>query len=1133
MTVNLRIKKKNIDDNAIDGTKIKLLQNESVKAVDASGQVVDLVKLDASGNVLGNGYELAKKADLTQEVSSRLAADGSLDERLDVLEGDEFTVGSVAKSFKDGKDYTDEQLLVEKTARIAADDTLQNNIDTETNARIAADQDEQSARVAAIQREQSVRASADTSLQAFINDEVNSRISGDESLAQRLGSLEADENTDGSLLKIYKDAKLYTDTKINIEITSRRAADASLDERLDVVQGNENTTGSIAKAQYDAERYADSKVSDEAGLRAEGDSTINGRITSEIESVYNEFRSADTALNTRVSDETTNRVNGDNSLDSRLDVVQGDENTAGSILKVLKDAKAYTDQKALDANASLINAINTEASARMSADGSLAASDASLDARLDTVQGDENTAGSILKALKDAKNYTNNEVAVEKTRAMNAEASLNSKLDFFKENTDSAAIDSLKEIVDAFQSADGNLNNAISNISVNVTAELYAEITSRRAADTEIYSAISAEMQSRASAVQSEANARAAEDTNLSNRINTEINNRTSGDNSLATRIVQEANDRAAGDSSLDARLDTVQGDENTAGSILESLKQAKAYTDQKALDANTNLINAINEEVTSRQAAVSGEAASRVSGDNSLDARLDVVQGDENTAGSILESLKQARAYTDQEVTYERIRAINAETSLHHRLDFFEENVDNAKLDSLKEIVDAFQSADGNLNNAISNISVNVTAELHQEVSARIAADNSLDYRLNVVQGDLSTPGSVAKAQYDAERYADHEVSTEKARAEDAELSLENDISAEESARISADSVLDSRIALLEGDYLTTGSIANMLAQAKEYTNQEIDKEESARIADVNAEESARIEAINTEVEARTDADNQLAGLIEFEKNMRVSAINTEMSSRISADNSLTSKLNAETQTRQSAVISLENALEDETTYRITGDGELQGQIDGLLSRMDTVEIFTAEGGSTFDLQERSERMAADSSLESAISAEVTARQQAIADLVGAAPALLDTLKELSDALGQDANFATTITNRFTAIESSISIATQDGVTYTNQKHQEVLSLISNTLLKQESFVLDEEDVDNGYVEWPETGIILRSINAFADRLCIFEGADYSLTVADGVARLTFLNSLTSGGDEAVEEGDSIRITYWKTPTT
>ena len=43
------------------------------------------------------------------------------------------------------------------------------------------------------------------------------------------------------------------------------------------------------------------------------------------------------------------------------------------------------------------------------------------------------------------------------------------------------------------------------------------------------------------------------------------------------------------------------------------------------------------------------------------------------------------------------------------------------------------------------------------------------------------------------------------------------------------------------------------------------------------------------------------------------------------------------------------------------------------------------------------------------------------IADLVNSAPAILDTLKELSDALGGDANFATTITNSLAATQAEV----------------------------------------------------------------------------------------------------------------
>ena len=90
-------------------------------------------------------------------------------------------------------------------------------------------------------------------------------------------------------------------------------------------------------------------------------------------------------------------------------------------------------------------------------------------------------------------------------------------------------------------------------------------------------------------------------------------------------------------------------------------------------------------------------------------------------------------------------------------------------------------------------------------------------------------------------------------------------------------------------------------------------------------------------------------------------------------------------------------------------------------------------------DAAEQSRALAAEAALQSAIDAETTSRQAAIADLVNSAPAVLDTLKELADALGGDEDFATTIANRFSSIESSLSAATQDGTEYTDEKHQEI----------------------------------------------------------------------------------------------
>lgn len=176
----------------------------------------------------------------------------------------------------------------------------------------------------------------------------------------------------------------------------------------------------------------------------------------------------------------------------------------------------------------------------------------------------------------------------------------------------------------------------------------------------------------------------------------------------------------------------------------------------------------------------------------------------------------------------------------------------------------------------------------------------------------------------------------------------------------------------------------------------------------------------------------------------------------------------------------------------------------------------------------EISRAMAAEAALQDAIVAESSSRQAAIADLINSAPAVLDTLKELADALGGDENFATTIANRFSSIESSLTAATEDGTGYTDLKHQEILDLISDTLLKKEEVTITAQNVADGYVTLAGTNVISKSMTAFIDRLAVFEGEDFSLSVVDGATRMTFLNSFAPNGDEGVEENEKIRLTYW-----
>lgn len=67
---------------------------------------------------------------------------------------------------------------------------------------------------------------------------------------------------------------------------------------------------------------------------------------------------------------------------------------------------------------------------------------------------------------------------------------------------------------------------------------------------------------------------------------------------------------------------------------------------------------------------------------------------------------------------------------------------------------------------------------------------------------------------------------------------------------------------------------------------------------------------------------------------------------------------------------------------------------------------------------------------------------QQAIASLVASSPAALDTLKELADALGDDPNFATTMTNALSEKASIASIQSQEATAFTTAGTAAALTL-------------------------------------------------------------------------------------------
>lgn len=315
-------------------------------------------------------------------------------------------------------------------------------------------------------------------------------------------------------------------------------------------------------------------------------------------------------------------------------------------------------------------------------------------------------------------------VTAEETRALAAEAGLQGQINDILSNTDPAALDSLTEIVAAFQGADSDLSQSITDVLGQHTSELAAETARAQAAEVANANAISAEASRAQTAEQANAAGVAANAANIQG--NTD---QISANQAQAVQdLVDEANARIAADGALQTAIDS------------------EAATARAAEVANANAISA---EASRAQAAEAQIAADLT---------------DEVTARGA--AVTAAIADYDSKIQAENARALAAESALGSRIDDVLSNADASALDSLSEVVAAFQSADSDLNDAMTTLLGQHSAALNSVVAQQTAINTAFGTDI------------AANAQA---------VADEIVRAQAAESSLSSDISDEATQRAAA----------------------------------------------------------------------------------------------------------------------------------------------------------------------------------------------------------------------------------------------------------------------------------------------------------------------------------------------------------
>lgn len=724
----------------------------------------------------------------------------------------------------------------------------------------------------------------------------------------------------------------------------------------------------------------------------------------------------------------------------------------------------FTDVRAKAAVAQdIADAVAAEATIRAAADTTLttdlaaetaarAAADTALQTSLDT---------EVTRA-------TNRENAME-SAFQSADTAINTRIDNVLSNVDSEALNSLAEIVTAFQDADDALSASI--------------ITNASAISNEVSRATTKESTIEAN-LASETTARQGADTTLQTNLTNEIAARVSGDNALDARMTTSEGDITQLETDLAAEISTTDG-EVTA---LQNSVSAEVTRATAAEEANAQGLAAeISARAVADNAVRSDLGADIVTGDNatlvSAQTHDDLLIGDNTvdgtggntvtariaTAKSGAESVAAADAAA--KVLVEKTRAETAEsglqsqitsndgeistlqsemdtvegraTSLESRATTVEGRVDvivgtsPETLDTLQEIVAAFEASDSDISALVSSNTIAIS----NEATARSSADTTLQSNIDTEASTRATADATLTsglAQELVDRAAG-DTAVQAAAAVDA-------TSKADAAEASAKSHAESKDELFIGDVSVDGTggntITDRIATAKSTAETHADTIVAAETAlRISGDTALSLRATN--LEGRMDT-------AETDIDANTSDIATETTARVSADTTLQGNIDAEAVTRAAADTQHDADLLAEQTARIAADSATDASLAqevaratgveaGLRTDVDTNTGSIATNAASIN-SEVARAIAAEGVLTTAVSDETAARIAAdtaiqtdldivegrVDFLVNAAPETLDTLVEIIGAYeNADSDMQVVIDNnssRLTANESSIS---------------------------------------------------------------------------------------------------------------
>ena len=811
----------------------------------------------------------------------------------------------------------------------------------------------------------------------LLNDKIDTAVTN---LINKIDKIEAkvDKNTadiadlrnetTGSLAE----AKAYAKDLVDKEAELRKTADDALSESIHQL----NTLHINDKAELKQD------IAVEAQLRANADANIQLKLTEEITN----RQTGDAALESKLSDEVVNRKAADETLQNSITKEVADRINADNTLQVNIDKEAQARESA---DQVLQTNINSEAATRTAQDQIL---DQKITALSEKTDGDKSDVLAAIEAEKEARIAADadlNSKKVDKREGYSLTKNdftdlLLAKLNGIEEHANYITLVS-QLVNDAGYQTEAEVEAAIEKIigSAPEVLDTLEEIARALGDDPNFASTITKKLAA------------------ITEKVNQEIEDRTAADSALQVNIDKEVVERKEADAALKEELkEYVDNSAATGDTALQVVKDNLAKEIQDRKDANAILQANIDKETVDRK------DADKTHTDNiaALTQRVsDLALSMQDAINTVKNELTaQVNANTTAIATNQANITKNSEaiTAMNKTIaDNYKEVKDMVN----EEIVDR-TNGDSNLSSRIDTTNI----ALGTETAERKAADQILQVNLDKEIGDRKSADTALETKIESQiSNLSQQTSSEITR-------VEGEVTQEVKDREAADKTLSDRI-----DSLETGSTAGLNeVKAKVEANTVAINTEKDR---ATARENAIQANLDTAIANHKDEVNGLTKDISDEANTRLAGdtalqvnIDKEVADRKNADTLLDNKIVQEISDRTTAIQGLESKKVDKVDGKVLSSNDFT---DVLLNKLNGIEEHANYITKVSELLN-------DSGFQT--EAEVEA---AIQKIIGSAPGILDTLEEIARALGDDPNFATTMTQKLNELTTKIETETEKRV--------------------------------------------------------------------------------------------------------